>query len=398
MTAQQQCIFPPCTSTSTSPSAPGAAATATSPSPSGGTSRPISTSAPSTRNGTGGSTTRRGATPTSCDTIYFGGGTPSRLDPAAIACIVDRIAADRTIAAGAEITLEANPEDVSTVGCRRVAYSGREPHFPWRPVVRSRRAPLDAPHPHRRPGPRRGRRDPRRRHRGCVARPHLRSAGQSRQASGTTISPPRSRSSRATSRSTGSRSRPGRRSAGGPSGAKSRPWTTTATPPSFSPRTQSSDGRLRALRSLQLRPRRAPRPSQQRVLAAGALSRSGAIRPQRLGPGTAVERSRVGGLCSRGGGGCRPRSRARGLGRRGGRARRALSRSPDRRRDPPSTGSRPTARDRWTADGWAVIDGRPGPPHRGRVAPARRARGPPGALPSRVVSLYISTSCLRRNN
>ncbi|MEZ0333739.1 MAG: radical SAM family heme chaperone HemW [Gemmatimonadales bacterium] len=46
-------------------------------------------------------------------TIYFGGGTPSRLDPAAIGRIIDRIAADRSIAPHAELTLEANPEDVS---------------------------------------------------------------------------------------------------------------------------------------------------------------------------------------------------------------------------------------------------------------------------------------------
>lgn len=46
-------------------------------------------------------------------TVYFGGGTPSRLEPAAIGRILDRIAADRAIAPGAEITLEANPEDVS---------------------------------------------------------------------------------------------------------------------------------------------------------------------------------------------------------------------------------------------------------------------------------------------
>ncbi len=46
-------------------------------------------------------------------TIYFGGGTPSRLDPAALARIIERVAADRAIIAGAEITLEANPEDVT---------------------------------------------------------------------------------------------------------------------------------------------------------------------------------------------------------------------------------------------------------------------------------------------
>ncbi len=46
-------------------------------------------------------------------TIYFGGGTPSRLAPAAIAQILKRIRADRPVAATAEITLEANPEDVT---------------------------------------------------------------------------------------------------------------------------------------------------------------------------------------------------------------------------------------------------------------------------------------------
>ena len=47
------------------------------------------------------------------DTIYFGGGTPSRLDPASVAVIMERIAADRRVSPDAEVTLEANPEDVS---------------------------------------------------------------------------------------------------------------------------------------------------------------------------------------------------------------------------------------------------------------------------------------------
>ena len=46
-------------------------------------------------------------------TIYFGGGTPSRVTPASIARVLAQIGADRPIAADAEITLEANPEDVS---------------------------------------------------------------------------------------------------------------------------------------------------------------------------------------------------------------------------------------------------------------------------------------------
>ena len=47
------------------------------------------------------------------ETIYFGGGTPSHIDPSGIARILSRIGADRSIAGGAEITLEANPDDVT---------------------------------------------------------------------------------------------------------------------------------------------------------------------------------------------------------------------------------------------------------------------------------------------
>jgi oxygen-independent coproporphyrinogen-3 oxidase len=46
-------------------------------------------------------------------TVYFGGGTPSRLEPATIGRILDRLAADRGVAPNAEITLEANPDDVT---------------------------------------------------------------------------------------------------------------------------------------------------------------------------------------------------------------------------------------------------------------------------------------------
>lgn len=51
-------------------------------------------------------------------TLYFGGGTPSRLPPAAIAALIDRFAADRGIAADAEVTLEANPDDVTPESAR----------------------------------------------------------------------------------------------------------------------------------------------------------------------------------------------------------------------------------------------------------------------------------------
>lgn len=45
-------------------------------------------------------------------TIYFGGGTPSLLDPADIALIIDEIRSHNQVDVHAEITLEANPEDL----------------------------------------------------------------------------------------------------------------------------------------------------------------------------------------------------------------------------------------------------------------------------------------------
>jgi oxygen-independent coproporphyrinogen-3 oxidase len=47
------------------------------------------------------------------ETIYFGGGTPSRISAAAVDLLLDRIGNDRPVASGAEISLEANPEDVT---------------------------------------------------------------------------------------------------------------------------------------------------------------------------------------------------------------------------------------------------------------------------------------------
>ncbi len=58
------------------------------------------------------------------ESVYFGGGTPSRIDPAAIARILNRIAADRTIAPAAEVTLEANPDDVTTEAAREWRKAG----------------------------------------------------------------------------------------------------------------------------------------------------------------------------------------------------------------------------------------------------------------------------------
>ena len=47
------------------------------------------------------------------DTVYFGGGTPSRLEADSIARLLDGFAAGRPLTADAEVTLEANPEDVT---------------------------------------------------------------------------------------------------------------------------------------------------------------------------------------------------------------------------------------------------------------------------------------------
>ncbi|HEV2355515.1 MAG TPA: radical SAM family heme chaperone HemW, partial [Puia sp.] len=47
------------------------------------------------------------------DTVYFGGGTPSLLDPAQLAAILARLKSLFSISAGAEITLEANPDDMT---------------------------------------------------------------------------------------------------------------------------------------------------------------------------------------------------------------------------------------------------------------------------------------------
>jgi oxygen-independent coproporphyrinogen-3 oxidase len=58
------------------------------------------------------------------DTIYFGGGTPSRVSPAAIGQLLERVASDRSIAADAEITLEANPDDVTLAAANQWRAAG----------------------------------------------------------------------------------------------------------------------------------------------------------------------------------------------------------------------------------------------------------------------------------
>jgi oxygen-independent coproporphyrinogen-3 oxidase len=48
------------------------------------------------------------------DTIFLGGGTPSLLDPPQLAAVLERIGARFRIESGAEVTVECNPDDVTT--------------------------------------------------------------------------------------------------------------------------------------------------------------------------------------------------------------------------------------------------------------------------------------------
>lgn len=52
------------------------------------------------------------------DTLYFGGGTPSRLGGDGIARAIDGVRRLASLAPGAEVTIEANPEDVSPAAAR----------------------------------------------------------------------------------------------------------------------------------------------------------------------------------------------------------------------------------------------------------------------------------------
>lgn len=63
------------------------------------------------------------------ETVYFGGGTPSHVEPGTLGRILTAIRNARTVDAGAEITIEANPDDVSesaahawrTLGINRIS-------------------------------------------------------------------------------------------------------------------------------------------------------------------------------------------------------------------------------------------------------------------------------------
>lgn len=56
---------------------------------------------------------RRSADGSPADTVFFGGGTPSLLDPSEVATIIDACRQSWALSSDAEITLEANPESVT---------------------------------------------------------------------------------------------------------------------------------------------------------------------------------------------------------------------------------------------------------------------------------------------
>lgn len=58
------------------------------------------------------------------ETIYFGGGTPSMLPPADVLSLLNSIRHHLTVADDAEVTLEANPDDITAVTLRQWAEAG----------------------------------------------------------------------------------------------------------------------------------------------------------------------------------------------------------------------------------------------------------------------------------
>jgi oxygen-independent coproporphyrinogen-3 oxidase len=67
---------------------------------------------------------REAADGSSADTIFFGGGTPSLLEPSEIAAIIHACRASFALASDAEVTLEANPESVTTDRLARFRAAG----------------------------------------------------------------------------------------------------------------------------------------------------------------------------------------------------------------------------------------------------------------------------------
>ena len=62
--------------------------------------------------------------PDTVDTIFFGGGTPSRLSGEQIAALIEAVGARFHVLEGAEITLESNPEDLTRESLDAIAEAG----------------------------------------------------------------------------------------------------------------------------------------------------------------------------------------------------------------------------------------------------------------------------------
>lgn len=67
---------------------------------------------------------RKGFLPTTPETVYFGGGTPSLLSPDQIGSLLDHVATHFGIQPDAEITLEANPDDLRPDNLRNFREAG----------------------------------------------------------------------------------------------------------------------------------------------------------------------------------------------------------------------------------------------------------------------------------
>jgi oxygen-independent coproporphyrinogen III oxidase len=67
---------------------------------------------------------KKGSDPFFCDTLYFGGGTPSLLAPVDVASIIDASRSAAGLSDDAEVTLEANPESVDTAQLEELRAAG----------------------------------------------------------------------------------------------------------------------------------------------------------------------------------------------------------------------------------------------------------------------------------
>ena len=110
------------------------------------------------------------------NTLYLGGGTPSRLGGEGIMRLMDILRARIVLDPGAEVTIEANPDDVTADAVAGWRRGRRDTTLAWRTIVRPGRTRVDAPDAHRRTDGDGGRDRPRWRNREPVAGSDLRTA------------------------------------------------------------------------------------------------------------------------------------------------------------------------------------------------------------------------------